>query len=165
MTRGRGSALPLGAALGTLWMLLGLTAGTAQAPTAAPGEPEFVIIVNAANPIESLPAKTLSRMFLKKRKSWDDDVWGEKVKIEPFDLEERSDARRAFTRRIHDKSTGAIKSYWQREIFSGRESSPLELESDEQMMERVASEKGAIGYVSGSAELIGNLKVLEVAEK
>ena len=34
-----------------------------------------------------------------------------------------------------------------------------------EMMEQVASEEGAIGYVSGTVELLENLKVLQITEK
>lgn len=126
--------------------------------------PSFLVIANVANPTESLSAKSLSRMFLKKTKRWDKDTWDENVKIVPFDLTEKSPIRKDFTRQVHDKSTGAIKSYWQREIFSGRDSSPEEVETDEEMMELVANEKGAVGYVSGTAELPDTLKVIRIAE-
>ncbi len=127
--------------------------------------PPFQIVVHRNNPIDNLPVKALSRIFLKKTKRWDDDLWPGEVRVVPLDLEEKSEIRKKFTRAIHDKSTGAIKSYWQREIFSGREVPPTEVESDEEMMKRVADEEGAIGYVSGTAALPDELKVLEVADE
>lgn len=139
-----------------------------QAPDSADTEaaeaPDFLIVIHRNNPTTSLPAKTLSRIFLKKIKRWDNDIWPGDVRVVPFDLQEKSEVRRLFTRAIHDKSTGAIKSYWQRELFSGRNVPPTEVESDEEMMQRIAEEEGAIGYVSGTAELPEQLKVLEVEE-
>ena len=138
---------------------------TAEAGKPSEPVPEFRIIVHRDNPITALSAKALSRIFLKKTKRWDEDLWPEEVRIVPYDLAEKSQVRKDFTRTVHDKSTGAIKSYWQREIFSGRDVNPDELDSDEDMMERVASDRGAIGYVSGNAKIAGKLKVLEIADE
>ncbi len=133
--------------------------------TTASEPPPFRIVVHRSNPIESLPAKALSRIFLKKTKRWDSELWPDDVRVVPLDLQEKSEVRKQFTRTIHDKSTGAIKSYWQREIFSGRDVPPTEVESDEEMMTRIVEDEGAIGYVSGTAELPEELKFLEVVDE
>lgn len=142
-------------------------AGQAQDEAAMenPASTGYKIVVHADNPLTSLSAKALSRVFLKKTRRWDEDLWGRRVNVSPFDLPEKSEVRRLFTRAIHDKSTSAIKSYWQREIFSGREVPPTELPSDEEMIQRVADEEGAIGYVSAGAELPETLKVLKVTDE
>ena len=136
-----------------------------DAQGATPDPPPFRIVIHRNNPIESLPVKALSRIFLKKTKRWDSSLWPGEVRVVPLDLEEKSEVRKKFTRAIHDKSTGAIKSYWQREIFSGRDVPPTEVETDEEMITRIVEEEGAIGYVSGTAELPEELKVLEVLDE
>ena len=135
-----------------------------QEGTADPPSP-FIIVVHRDNPTQQLTAKALSRIFLKRTKRWDKDIWPDEVRIVPMDLNEKSEIRKKLTRAVHDKSTGAIKSYWQREIFSGRDVPPAEFDSDEEMIKAIVGEKGAIGYVSGTAELPDELKVLEVVDE
>jgi hypothetical protein len=55
----------------------------------------------------------------------------------------------------------AVKSYWQQVIFSGRGVPPPELESDEAVIRYVLRFPGAVGYVSGTADVRG-VKVLAV---
>jgi hypothetical protein len=57
----------------------------------------------------------------------------------------------------------SIKAYWQKQIFSGRGVPPEEKESDEEVLEYVSKNVGAIGYISESAETSAyDVKVLEI---
>ena len=132
---------------------------------ALPGDPaaadgEFILVVNAANPTTELERDRISKMFLKKVKRWDDDE-----AVVAVDQPEKSTVREKFTREIHKKSVSAIKSYWQRMIFSGRDVGPPELTTDADVLEFVRNERGAIGYVSGDAELGTGVKKLVAVEK
>jgi hypothetical protein len=53
------------------------------------------------------------------------------------------------------RSVAAVRNYWQQRIFSGRGVPPPELDSDEEIVAYVLKHRGAVGYVSGSAELRG----------
>jgi hypothetical protein len=50
---------------------------------------------------------------------------------------------------------GAVRSYWQQRIFSGRDVPPPELDSDEAVVAFVARSPGGIGYVSAATKLSG----------
>ncbi|MCG8457335.1 MAG: hypothetical protein MI919_13750 [Holophagales bacterium] len=120
-------------------------------------DPGFKVIVNAQRPESTIEANRLSKIFLKKIKRWEDNQT-----IEPYDLDEKAEARDRFTRAIHRKSTSAIKSYWQRMIFSGRDVPPPEVDSDPEMIDLVAAAPGAVGYVSSAASLPESVKELTV---
>lgn len=120
----------------------------------------FVVIVKADNPATTVDSDRLSKMFLKKIKRWD-----EGATVLAFDQLESTEVREAFTRSVHGKSISAIKSYWQRMIFSGRDVPPEELDSDAEVMSAVAEADGGIGYVSPSAELTSSVKALRVTDK
>lgn len=119
----------------------------------------FKVIVHVDNPTASMDAKTLSKVFQKKKRKWDH---GETITA--YDLESESPAREAFTRDIHGKSISAIQSYWQRKIFAGKDKPPDEVASDAEMMARVAEDPGAVGYVSGSTSLAAGVKELTISE-
>lgn len=122
-------------------------------------EPGFKIIVNASNPSEALSAKEISKLFLKKVTKWKEG--GEKA--EPVDLIDDLEIREDFSKVIHGRKVSSIKSYWQKKIFSGRGVPPLEAESEQKVLEFVAKNNGAIGYVSEAANIDAyELKVLRV---
>jgi ABC-type phosphate transport system substrate-binding protein len=117
----------------------------------------FRVIVNASNPIASMRAQQVSDLFMKKASRWEH---GEEA--EPVDLQDQSPIRESFSRQIHDKSTAAIKAYWQKMIFSGREVPPPEKASSAEVVAYVRSRKGAIGYVAMDAALGAGVKVVRV---
>lgn len=133
-----------------------LVAGGGARAGAEEGPPAFVVIANAKNPTNGSPREFLSDAFLKKTTRWDD---GEVIR--PVDLGPASPARRAFSQKVLDRSVAAVRSYWQQRIFSGRELPPPELGSDDAVLEYVQRNRGAVGYVSGTAHL-HDVKVLPV---
>jgi len=123
----------------------------------APGVSGFVIVVNAANPVSSLPADEISRMFFKKTARWAN---GEHIVA--IDLSETSPVRESFSQQIHGRSTNAVKAYWQKMIFSGRELPPVEKASSEEALAFVRGNTGAIAYVAAGTPLGRGVKALTV---
>jgi len=111
---------------------------------------EFRVIVHPKSSLRSARKGVLADAFLKKVTRWDD---GEPIR--PVDLRADSRVRRRFSEVVLRRSVGAVRSYWQQRIFSGRDVPPPELESDESVIAFVAKYEGAIGYVSGGAKLVG----------
>lgn len=134
-----------------------LLVGTAAPVAPSPVGPSFLVIVNAKNPTPSLSRDQVARLFLKKDVRFADDT-----KVEPVDRQPDSATRRDFTQGIHGKDVAAIKSFWQRQLFSGRDSPPPELGSDREVMDFVARSPGGIGYVSADANLPAGVKILKV---
>lgn len=120
----------------------------------------FKVVVNNANPASAESKSTLSKIFLKKVREWDN-----KEKVNPYDLDEKSEARKAFSDAVHGKSVSAIKSYWQRMIFSGRDVPPDEVASEADVLKKVAADKGAIGYVAAKTPLPDGVKELKVKDE
>ena len=126
------------------------------AVSAAAQDGSFRVIVNSSNPAGSLRSAFVSELFLGKVRRWNH---GET--ISPVDRSARSSVRAGFSKSVHHKSVGAVKSYWQQMIFSGRGVPPLELHSDAEVVAYVRRNPGAIGYVSGSASL-NQVKIVQV---
>jgi ABC-type phosphate transport system substrate-binding protein len=103
----------------------------------------YKVIVNTANLALSLSKKEVSDFLLKKTTKWADGTI-----VMPVDLNSNSQTREDFSKYIHGKSTGVIRSYWQQSAFSGTASAPPEKASDAEVIEFVKKNKGAIGYVS-----------------
>ena len=115
------------------------------------------VIVHAANPSGAVSTDEISRIFLKREKSWPSGA-----AIAPIDREGNSSIRSSFARTFHDRSVSALDNYWQQQIFSGRDAPPPVAESDAAVIEYVARNPNAIGYVSAGTGLPATVKVLQV---
>lgn len=124
-----------------------------------PRTEEFKVIVNAANPQQSIDRVTLGKLFLKRIKRWDHG--GE---IVPINLNTSSEVRESFSQAIHHKSSWAIRKFWERMIFSGRDLPPEEASSDAEAIAMVAGQRGAIAYVSSSTKLPPGVRELPLVD-
>lgn len=127
-------------------VMLCVLAGVSSAQDGKP----YKLIVNPANPASALPKAKVSKIFLKQEGNWS-----------PVDLTGSSPVRDAFSKDVHGRSASTIKSYWQSQIFSGREVPPPEKGSDAAVAAYVKANPNAIGYVSAGAAVDG-VKVIRV---
>jgi len=141
-----------------------ITLVVVSGPAAARGALPFQVIVNDANPISSLSAESVSRLFLKKATTWDDASWENGGKVLPVDRRSDSTVREQFTKEVHRRSVAAVKSYWQQMIFSGRDVPPPEKGSAGEVIEFVKSNPGAIGYIESSVGLPTGVKRLRLSD-
>jgi hypothetical protein len=118
--------------------------------------PEFRVITHPDNPHRSVSRRFLADAFLKDVTRWEG---GEP--LHPVDLRSDSATRSSFSERVVKRSVAAVRSYWQQRIFSGRGLPPPELNSDEDVVRFVNRDRGAVGYVSGRAN-IGKARQLVV---
>jgi ABC-type phosphate transport system substrate-binding protein len=120
-------------------------------------ERSVAVIVHASNTTGALPTAEISRIFLKREKSWPSGA-----PVAPVDREGSSSIRSSFARTFHDRSVSALDNYWQQQIFSGRDAPPPVADSDAAVIEYVARNPNAIGYVSAAADLPATVRVLQV---
>jgi ABC-type phosphate transport system substrate-binding protein len=142
-----------------LFLVVALIVGSFATRSSAVGaEPGFRVIVNARNNATALDNKTIADMFLKKRTQW-----GNETVIMPVDLKRDSAVRKQFSEQVIGRSIAAVRTYWNRLVFSGRGVPPPELGSDDEIVKYVAKHPGAIGYVSAAVNLKdASVKILEV---
>ena len=146
----RSSARKLGRA-GACALALFLLAIGASAPVAgAATPPGLVVIVNTARPQTSLSRSFVAAVFLKKTTVWDDGAT-----VRPVDLRPDAPIRTAFSDQILQRPLGAVRMYWEQRIFSGRDVPPIELDSEDAVVQYVATHPDAIGYVSSTTRLAG----------
>jgi hypothetical protein len=124
--------------------------GLAGGGSARAEAPHFRVIVHPSNALQAADRSFLADAFLKKVTRW-----AEGEVIRAVDLRADNASRRRFSEEVLKRSVGAVRSYWQQRIFSGRDVPPPELESDEAVVAFVAKYPAAVGYVSGTAKLAG----------
>lgn len=115
----------------------------------------FQIVVNSSNPAQTVTKDQIARTFMKKIKKWDG------TNVTPVDQRAGAAVRESFTKAIHGKGVNAVISFWQQEIFAGRDVPPAEKAGDAAVIEFVKANPGAVGYVSASAATDG-VRVIEV---
>ncbi len=118
----------------------------------------FKVIVNTSNSVATMSKAQVSKLLLKKKTKWENGS-----KVVPVDLTDSSPVRVEFSKAIHGKSVNAVKSYWQKLIFSGRAVPPSMKASDTEVVDFVKANAGAVGYVSGKAPVAG-VKILKITE-
>jgi ABC-type phosphate transport system substrate-binding protein len=116
-------------------LVLVLSAGTVTA-----GEVVLAVVVHPSRR-ETLTAAELGRIYLRKRRFWNDGV-----PIVPLNREAGSPARELFSVRVLGGESARLASYWNEAYFQGV-FPPTVLSSSAAVKRYVASEPRAIGYV------------------
>lgn len=117
---------------------------------------EYQVVVHPSNPTDILTKEQLGKMFLKKIVKWDTGA-----PIIPVDQAPISPVRAAFNKLVHGKPASAIASYWQQQIFAGRDVPPAEKSGDAAVLAFVKANPGAIGYITPGVSTDG-VKLLSI---
>jgi hypothetical protein len=143
------------------WKRIALLVATGLAAAAVfAAEPAgFKVVVHGANTMTEIDVENLSRIYLKETASWPDG--SETV---PVDMAPDTDLREKFSKAVHGRKVAAIKSYWQRQIFSGNGIPPMEFNSEDDVLFFISVTPGAVGYVSDSTPLISGVRELRVRD-
>ena len=128
----------------------------AQAASSAAG---YKVIVHASNPATALRRAQLSQLFLKKALTWPNGR-----PVMPVDLGGHAAARQEFSRAVHGRDPGAIRAYWQQQVFAGRAIPPAEKRSEADVIAFVRSTPGAVGYVAAATATPAGVKALDLVQ-
>jgi ABC-type phosphate transport system substrate-binding protein len=140
-------------------LLIGLALLLLTDPRAASGQAvAFKVIVNESNPMTSMSRAELSEMFLKKNTTWPSGRT-----VLPVDLTEGSPVRETFSQEVHGRTVARIEAYWQQKIFTGRGVPPPQQPSDAAVIQYVAENPDAVGYISGDTRAAG-VRVVALAQ-
>lgn len=107
---------------------------------------QIVVIAHKNVPVDTIKRTEILNFYVLDIKSWKD---GTSVVV--FDLKPKDRAKKVFYDYL-GKSTSRMKSIWMKKLLSGEGNPPEALNTEEEMLKKVAATPGAIGFVS-------NLKV------
>ena len=130
-------------------VLMVAIASLGMAPAQPVAAQEFKVIVNSANPVTELSSNTVARLF---------PGGGPATPVEPA---KNSTVRAAFAKTILGRTVQNLDTYWQQQIFSGRDVPPASKGTDDDVVAFVRTNPGAIGYVTATAPTPG-VKVITV---
>jgi ABC-type phosphate transport system substrate-binding protein len=115
--------------------------------------PQVAVITHKTVSIDNIEKSELLDFF-----TGDKSFWGDGKPVIIFDLKPKGDIRDTFYNFL-EMSPTRIKSIWMKRMLSGDSDPPEFLESEDQMLKKVASTPGAIGFV-GQSKVNDNVKVL-----
>jgi ABC-type phosphate transport system substrate-binding protein len=118
----------------------------------------FMAFANVAVIVHPSNAATLSqddinKIFTGRAKSFTDGK-----AAEPVNLVEAVAVRADFDQKALGRSSSQMKAYWSKLVFTGKGTPPKELASEQEVLDAVAKNPAAIGYVSAGA-VTGSVKV------
>jgi ABC-type phosphate transport system substrate-binding protein len=117
---------------------------------------DFKVIVNSANSTTELPGDVAAKLFLKQTLKFPSGT-----AAQPVDQSKGSAVRASFSKAVLSRPVAAVETYWQQQIFAGKEVPPPAKSSDDEVIAFVKSNPGAIGYVSAGATTTG-VKVVDI---
>lgn len=112
---------------------------------AAPARADLVVVASVRSSFGQLAREDVINIYMGRYRRLADGSTAV-----PFDLETSSPERKAFYRRLLDKSLEEVNAYWARLVFSGRTTPPTELFGPDALLERLAADPHAIGYLERS---------------
>ncbi len=111
----------------------------------APAGPELAIIVNKENPVQKLSAGEVKLYWLRKiKKRWPDL----NKNIKPVDRKTKNSEQDAFYNKILGMSAADVETYFTAKQYESGEKPQDKLSSDSDIINFVAEEPGAIGFVN-----------------
>ncbi len=119
---------------------------------------QVAVIAHKSVPIDKIKKSKLLDFYTGDIRKWND---GQPVVI--LDLKPRGDTKKAFYEFL-GKRPSRLKSIWLRKMLSGEGDPPLSMKSEDELLKKVASTPGALGFVS-QRRATGDVKTLFLIEK
>ena len=118
---------------------------------------QIAVIVNKSNPISKITPGSLKDIYLLSVLKWSNGM-----NIAVFDNRGKS-IQKKFYEFINVSDIMGVKKQWLRFQLSGEGVAPITVDDDYEMIKKIASISGAIGYVRAS-EVKGDVKVIAIIE-
>jgi ABC-type phosphate transport system substrate-binding protein len=114
---------------------------------------QVVVIAHKSVPMDTIKKSVLLDFYTCDIKKWSD---GQPIIV--LDLKLQSEVKTAFYNFL-GKSSSRMKSVWLKKLLSGEGDPPEAMNSEEELLRKVAATAGAIGFVS-KAKVRENVKIL-----
>jgi ABC-type phosphate transport system substrate-binding protein len=122
----------------------------------AKADDHYEIVANPSVNEKILSANSLRSIFSMRLKTWSD---GTKIRV--FVLSDDDQLHQIVSKEKLNVFPYQLRSTWDRLVFSGTGQAPIKVNSSEEMLAKIASTPGAIGYL-WRANINENVNVLEI---
>lgn len=136
-------------------VLAGLVTATCTVFAQAGGD--VAVVVNPANPIDSITSADLKKVF-----SGDKSSWGGGLSVTPFVRAAQAHERDVLLKVIMKMTDGQYQEFWVKKLYSGSSAhEPLAVMSNSMQLDAVRTQKGGIALITAS-EVKDGVKVIKV---
>lgn len=104
---------------------------------------DIAVIVNAANPVQSMTNRQVAELYLGRSRTFES---GQVAAV--MDAASEDPIRAQFFKGISGMSMGQVTAYWSRLKFTGQVQPPKSMGSEAAMLNEVRQNEAAIGFVS-----------------
>lgn len=126
----------------TLLTWIGTALAAVLFGASAPARGELVVIVNPQSGVDQLTRTQVINIFLGNHREFPNGS-----RAQPFDLPTGNSGKNAFYRNLVNKDMNQMTAYWSRLVFAGNTSPPMQATNVQEVIEAVAANRGAIGYI------------------
>lgn len=140
-------------------LLFALALTPAPHPVIASESENYIVVVHASNDISEISQDLLSRIFLRKVRTWR----GGRATA-PIDQSLAAPIRVVFSRKALGFTINDVRDYWMKQTLSGGDVAPPIRSSEREVLDFVKSEAGGIAYVSADSPLPAEVKALKVTQ-
>lgn len=113
-------------------------------------------VINSKLTQNSVSRNGLSAIFRMRLRHWQD---GSPVMV--FVLRDDNDLHKLFCKQVLNVFPHQMRRSWNKLVFSGTGQAPITVGSKEEMIQKISSTPGAIGYLS-SEDITANIKILKI---
>ena len=110
----------------------------------------------------SVNQKVVDRSFLLSTFSMRLNRWPDGTPMRVFVLPDDHELHGTFVKNSLEVFPYQLRSIWDRAVFSGAGRAPTQVEDISEMLEKVSTTRGAIGYITQDVELVKGVHKLEV---
>jgi ABC-type phosphate transport system substrate-binding protein len=118
---------------------------------------QFLVVVNAANPVTAVSRAQLAEFLLGKATRWPHGAV-----VAPTDLPISSRIRQVFSKSVLGQPAAAVRSFWQQQQFAGRGQAPPQFATDDEILTYVRRTPGGVGYITMTTPLQPGTRALVV---
>ena len=112
------------------------------------------LIANPGVSIDSLSASNARNIFTMRSQNWPD---GSPIKV--FVLRDENPLHKQFSKTHLHVFPYKLRRIWDRNIYSGTGNAPTTVDSEEEMIEAIATHPGAIGYANKGNDYVRTIKI------
>lgn len=107
--------------------------------------------------ITSISQKDLVRVFRMTQQTLE-----ESLKIQVFSYASDSSLFKSFSKEVLNLNASQLKREWNRRVFTGLGEIPIEVASEQEMIERIKQTPGSIGYVYESSARASQVNFISI---
>lgn len=120
--------------------------------------PVVRVIANISVPTQEIKADQIRQIF-----SMRQTVWPNNQLITVFVLVNQHNTHQIFSTKVLGMFPYQLDRIWNKLVYSGLGEEPIKVQSEQEMLERISQQPGAIGYVIGTVDL-NNVKIINVVK-